>query len=83
MYYISLTNIRQVEISYDMSILNLNNVIHLKLGGIYSNYIAVDRNYLWAGEGVSFLELPRFKLVMEAIAHAIHFKFAGTTYPGR
>lgn len=32
---------------------------------------------------VSFLELPRFKLVMEAIAHAIHFKFAGTTYPGR
>lgn len=33
--------------------------------------------------GVSFLELPRFKSVMEAIAHAIYFKFAGTTYPGR
>jgi hypothetical protein len=33
--------------------------------------------------GITFLDLPRFKTVMGAIAHAIHFKFAGTTYPGR
>lgn len=33
--------------------------------------------------GVSFLELTRFKSVLEAIAHAIYFKFVGTTYLGR
>jgi hypothetical protein len=33
--------------------------------------------------GVSFLEMQRFKTVMEAIAQAIYFKFSGKTHLGK